>query len=832
MSKCDVVKQLFEQNHLELEQYYNTRQHFYIANDLLRLVEQCDQPSALDDDIFAGPLYAALYHFLNADRLDDAERVLNAGLKNKTLEEIVYQLCVLFQRGDNDIDLLKFRVFLDRLLSFFAQIGEEETVLNLGRIFRKKIGGEALASFLPISWPQLLHSFVTGSTGKRCLHICQDMYYFSKKFDAGKIDREILKQKSDDTVSLKNKIIIDLRAWALKRQMLGIYSGIGHYLKTLDKPDASLEKIIFGYIVQLCRDIVENYVSIINYTVRGYLLNTLGALEGSVRNKDAAMWRGDVVKNLENQLELLDERYAEITGFFEKTAGFHLRAAKAGSLKGEFKSGRYKDFKDKTVTEQIDVLKKLAADFGGIAEPDVLCRSRGADERLTLSLMKDKIANCVEGVEDENFKRICREWFTKPRLNVLAVSLDNSYSTGSAFFFRSPATKTLKGQKIETELCIMKKWGSTGGMFQRERYINSSYGGGFFLFHNGFGLAIDPGPDFLKLLVQHSDYDLMDIDGAICTHPHRDHSAEFARVLIGIREYNRSAGFKRFYYALPHEEDGDFIYPSQFREDFAVKLEPETCSAVTPGSGRGHGGIYYFPDENWNKTDGIRIETILVDHKIYSGRKESAALLVSPLKNGRPLVNILFSGDAIYEPGLFESIPMDYKPDFLVLNIASTLINDIAALKPHGHLQPGDPLPQDNHLGYAGVQSILNRLRGQYKVAVLNEFYEVQSRVDGRRFIADALEHDVVDKSGSKGHPPKIFCVEPGTRFRFREQPDENSCNIEVYCSSLCSASEKGFVPVPGSNAEQIRPKMFCRRAPVMILCDNCGADKKSLFCG
>jgi hypothetical protein len=481
------------------------------------------------------------------------------------------------------------------------------------------------------------------------------------------------------------------------------------------------------------------------------------------------------------------------------------------ALTTTFKLGKLKKIKGKSPEHQLTVLKTLIAQYADNEIPQIECDLKEKRETLTLAELKIKIENAVKG---SVFKEFCRKRFTFPRLKVLAVSLDNLYSTGSAFFFQTPGIRTERTGKIDTELCIMKKWGSTGGMFQRERYINTSYGGGFFLFHNGFGLAIDPGPDFLKLLVQNSDFTLMDINGVVCSHPHRDHSAEFPRILTGVREYNRSAGSKRLYYLFPHKKDRDIIYPAPMREKFAVNVRTLFKKK----------GAYFFPEGQWSKTHGIRVQSLPVTHRIHKGREKSYGLLVSPLNDGKPLVNILFSGDARYRPGLFESIDAKYKPDVLVLNIASTLIDDITALEPGAFLKKGKSI-QPNHLGYTGVQSILNRLQG-FQAAVINEFYEVQSLLDERLFIVNALKNDIKTYE-NESSIKNIFCVEPGLRFRFKEGEGRK---MGIFCSHLCNSSENGFVPIPEAGIEQFKQNLSCRRTPVLTACRNCTPERKNLF--
>jgi hypothetical protein len=816
MSKCTTVHQLFKKVHNELEQHYSTRQHFYIAGDLLRLFEQCGDPSFIDGkEDFMRAFNAAFYYFLKTSRLDDAERIFHAGFSHKNLEKIVFLYRDRMVKSGKAADKLVFPVYLDRLLSFFAQIGKEGEVLELENSFtERQVPG--LANLTAVSWTRLAHTFLTGYPDKDHFPLFQRMNKLSRDYIKSDFRKIILDEKSVYDPIIKNKKLINLQAWLLKRQMLGIYAGICAYLPTGNKQEKAREDLLFNNLSLLCRDVVENYAYLIHYTVHGYLYAAIRALENCTEDGYKPQWYGDIIDNLKNQLEYTRYRHAEVTDFFKETMALPFLVTCPDKLITALNKVGLEDVRKKSPEQQLDVLKILIPEQADNDEPRVLYGPK--KERETLTELKNRIEKAVRGAA---FKEFCRKRFTFPRLKVLTVSLDNLYSTGSAFFFQNHGIRTERTRKIDTELCIMKKWGSTGGMFQRERYINTSYGGGFFLFHNGFGLAIDPGPDFLKLLVQHSDFTLLDINGVTCSHPHRDHSAEFPRILTGIREYNRSAGFKRLYYLFPHKEDCDIIYPAPMREKYAVDISADSKED----------GVYFFPDGQcqWGRTHGIRVQSIKVTHRIHQGRENSYGLLVSPLKEGKPLVNILFSGDARYRPGLFESIDAEYKPDLLILNIASTLIDDITALEPGAYLEEGSDSIQKNHLGYAGLQSILNRLHG-YQAAVINEFYEIQSLLDGRLLITNTLENDIHDTT-ENGNPFKnIFCVEPGLRFRFKAGETGGKSQIDIFCSHLCSVSENGFVPIPETEIEQFKQNLSCRRTPILMTCGNCPTEKKELF--
>lgn len=64
---------------------------------------------------------------------------------------------------------------------------------------------------------------------------------------------------------------------------------------------------------------------------------------------------------------------------------------------------------------------------------------------------------------------------------------------------------------------------------------NGAVGGGYFLRHNGIGIAIDPGHAFLKSLYERHDIAATDIDVIIITHFHQDHCGDIANYLTFSR---------------------------------------------------------------------------------------------------------------------------------------------------------------------------------------------------------------------------------------------------------------------------------------------------------
>ena len=85
-------------------------------------------------------------------------------------------------------------------------------------------------------------------------------------------------------------------------------------------------------------------------------------------------------------------------------------------------------------------------------------------------------------------------------------------------------------------LSVLRKWNSYTPVLP----TNGSHarGGGYFVYHKGFGIAIDPGYNFVQNFFENG-FKLDDIDVVIITHAHNDHTVELESIFSLLYKRNR-----------------------------------------------------------------------------------------------------------------------------------------------------------------------------------------------------------------------------------------------------------------------------------------------------
>ncbi|MCP5107359.1 MAG: hypothetical protein GY950_28490 [bacterium] len=801
MDRLEIVSTFFEQINGAVDSFRGKRDNYYIARECLLHSDYYPGQLSRRDERYFIPLITSFLYLQEKNRHELAERIYRDALAGMTPGDLVDHHFRLAESVNWDRDKHKCLMSMDQSISFLANIGEEHNIAkytfsppgDLEPVKRKE-----LEVFANSNWIKLFKQFQECSNPWDCQKLLLNIINLCKGFtgEIGYIKDGLEK--------------LDFRKWLLKRQLLGIYTAIQAdcfhrgCFEVLGESVKIVEKI-----ADLAGKTYRNYIFLICYSLDKYVhvaLDTLQKIKAIKDRENHHVWYEAIPVNLINQLEKIGRRYSDVKGLVENTTGVTISLKWAEDVTEKIKI----EIPGETTLEALITWLSNAKEELTKANEDAV---ENLDPVIT------EIETSVLKAGENSFWERCRERFAPDRVRLLVASLDNKYSTESASIFKTPVAKMDGENAIPTELCVLKKWGSTASIFEEDKAYNSSFGGGFFIMHNGVGLCVDPGPDFLRNLTRYTDFDLTDISGVACTHTHYDHFADFKRILLGIREYNREVGYKRLYYFLPDPDDQD-MHPEKLREEYCVNVFEEHGSELhSPGERT----YYHIPNTHWGRRHGFRIHPIRVTHNIYNSRDWSHALLVEPLNDGRPLTSILFSGDAEYGAELFS----DYQPELLLLNCASVRFKDITSVTPGNRSQlPAASPVKSNQLGYTGILSLLYRMP-EYKLALLSDFFEAQGELDARLLITESLKKDMA----AVGKAEKlILAAEPGMRVSWDKSTGDSKMN--VHCSFKCAPGNSGFVRIESEQEfDQFKNFSFPRKTPIIVSCShNCDERKKFFF--
>ncbi len=84
-------------------------------------------------------------------------------------------------------------------------------------------------------------------------------------------------------------------------------------------------------------------------------------------------------------------------------------------------------------------------------------------------------------------------------------------------------------------LSVLRKWNSYTPILPSEKGDNK--GGGYFLYHKGKGIVIDPGFNFIENFYQEG-FKVADIDAVLITHAHNDHTVDLESIMTLVYKHN------------------------------------------------------------------------------------------------------------------------------------------------------------------------------------------------------------------------------------------------------------------------------------------------------
>ncbi len=135
--------------------------------------------------------------------------------------------------------------------------------------------------------------------------------------------------------------------------------------------------------------------------------------------------------------------------------------------------------------------------------------------------------------------------------------------------FISPG-KSIKDNTVSF-LSILRKWNSYTPVLPTKG--GQAKGGGYFVYHKGIGIVIDPGFNFIQNFFE-QNFKLDDIDVIIITHAHNDHTVELESIFSLLHKRNKKTenhkkvdiylnlgSFKKFaaFFDLSHKDSPNYI---------------------------------------------------------------------------------------------------------------------------------------------------------------------------------------------------------------------------------------------------------------------------------
>jgi ribonuclease BN (tRNA processing enzyme) len=273
----------------------------------------------------------------------------------------------------------------------------------------------------------------------------------------------------------------------------------------------------------------------------------------------------------------------------------------------------------------------------------------------------------------------------------------------------------IKRNQINNELVILRRWSSyTPRMPQWSNlsgapipYPGESRGGGYFLIWNKTGIAIDPGYDFLRNLwtleISTGNYfELDDIDSAIITHAHDDHSHDIDPLVSLLYKKCKLTKSKKNFHL--YSSEGVHI---KYERLFSVNDFIKVTDLISPGMPKTLNSNDKFLIKN-----GIKLDYLLTRHnEIPWLKNHTGVALKVKLTNGSDQISVGFTSDTQFFDDLV------------------TFFRDVDVLLIHfGNVGPPfgvTPTYDKNHLGINGCHDLITGLLNEKpKLFLMDEFGE------------------------------------------------------------------------------------------------------------
>ncbi|MGD2249802.1 MAG: tetratricopeptide repeat protein [Candidatus Methanofastidiosia archaeon] len=358
--------------------------------------------------------------------------------------------------------------------------------------------------------------------------------------------------------------------------------------------------------------------------------------------------------------------------------------------------------------------------------------------------------------------------------------------------------RSIDNTKFPSFLAILKRWNSYTPLLPLRGRLDK--GGGYYLYHDGKGIVIDPGFNFIENFYQEG-FNFVDIDAVIVTHAHIDHTMDLESILTLFDRINKNMKEKARKEAEKegkNKEEIEHLYEEKVRErvkNIDLFLNKGTyqkykalicCDKMTFIEGVYEleaGESLQLPEKYGNVT----LFPMKAKHDEILDNEYCLGYVIDV--DGK---RIGITGDTGWEPD--GSIGNQYKelsPDLMVTHIGSIKKKELEYANKTSQ-EEKNACFYSSHLGLNGVTKILEVVRPN--LAIISEFGEELK--DQRINIAQEI-----------GEVIRVKCL-PGDLGLYIRIPD-----LAVLCEvskQFVPYEDIGFRPVPCILADNVKIPKIC----------------------
>jgi len=296
--------------------------------------------------------------------------------------------------------------------------------------------------------------------------------------------------------------------------------------------------------------------------------------------------------------------------------------------------------------------------------------------------------------------------------------------------------------------------GNAGGS---DAIIHGKPSGGMLIRFGDRNIIVDPGNNSLSFLME-AGFDPYQVTDVIASHPHDDHVGDLSSVVASVLQLN-----------LVSNSDMNILVPPSL-------VDYENAAATRYGftlpayAWQGNVGTLYWQDTQAKRYDGEIIQTkktvaIGENVKVTSVEARHSSMQVSGFIFSTPFGKLAYTGDTEF---FHELIEQYQGADLVWMNMNTLGLDSITDTE--GSVSEQVSFVK-NHLGYAGVCEIIDRVRP--KTAIISHF--------GSQLLSKVDEVQNMLRARFDRHGVNIYCAHTGDEFSFKESLVEKP-DLERFC--------------------------------------------------